>query len=311
MTAAAVLAILVAAGDAEAPEIISMMAAATEAAGTPDAIRMVSSAAPSDDEALRQERAFSARASVQLAFVGADRRHAHLRLHATRTDRWIDREIAFAPGDSDNERGRALGFAIASMLPEGDPTLRLEAGAAVTPAPPARAPGRHAAALAASAGSGVDGPAGGWGGALGFDWFVADSFSLGGRISARAGRIEAVDGRAVTTAAGAGGAWWPVAPTAQRRLGIALRADALMLYHWVSHQRMDGSVEWKGHALPGGELLLEATYRLAGALELLLGGGAEVAFGTIDVTVVAPPASGSARIPALRGVAEAGIRLRF
>jgi hypothetical protein len=310
--AAALLAILVTTGDAEAPEIISMMAAATEAAGSSDAIRLVPSSVPSDDEARRQERLLSALATVQLAFEGADHRRVRLRLHAVRTDRWIDREIVFSPGDSDAERGRTLGFAIASMLPEGDPTLHLEAAAPIAPAPPARPLGRRVAALAACAGAGVGGPAGGWGGALGFDWFVADAFSVGGRVAARGGHIEALDGRTVATTVGGGGAWWPLAPTAERRLGLALRADLLLLHHLVSHQRADGGAEWKGRALPGAGLLVEATYRLAGQLELLLGGGAELAFGTIDVTVLAAsPAGGHAEIPPLRGIAEAGIRLRF
>ena len=156
MTAtAAVLAILVAAGDGQAPEIASMMAAAAEVAGTPDAIQLVSSAAPSDGEALQAERAASARASVQLIFSGSDRRRARLRLHASRTDRWIDREIVFSPGDSVGERGRTLGFAMASMLPEGDPTRRLERSAANAPVAPTRPLGRHAATLAACVGEGL------------------------------------------------------------------------------------------------------------------------------------------------------------
>jgi hypothetical protein len=312
--AAALIAILVGAGDAQAPEITAMLAAAVEAAGSPDAIRLVPSPALSDDEALRSEQALSVRASVQLFFVGTGRLHARLRLHAARTERWIDRELVFTAADSDAERGRALGFAIASMLPEGDPSLRLEPATTPEPEPepPARPLGQRVATLAACAGAGLGGPASGWGGSLRLAWGVAERFSIGGGVAARTGHIDEVAGRAVAATAGVGGAWWPVVPTSERRLGVAVRGELLLLYHLVSHERMGGGTEWKGYALPGAGLLVEGSYRLAGALELLLAGGAELAFGTVDVTVVAPsPAGGSARIPPLRGLAEAGIRLRF
>jgi hypothetical protein len=51
---------------------------------------------------------------------------------------------------------------------------------------------------------------------------------------------------------------------------------------------------------------------VAGPLEAFVAGGVEVAFGTIDVSVVAArPAGGADTIPAARAVAQAGLRLRF
>ena len=90
-----------------------MLTAAAEAAGSDEPVRLVSLPALSDQEALRIEQRSGERATVQVAFRDAEHRRARLRLHAARTDRWIDREIEFQEGDSASERGRALGFAIA------------------------------------------------------------------------------------------------------------------------------------------------------------------------------------------------------
>jgi hypothetical protein len=187
-------------------------------------------------------------------------------------------------------------------LPAGEPA----------PPTPAAPPGRHAADLVALAGAGLGGPASGIGASLHVETFLTESVSVGASLSARLGTLGLLDSDELTTSLGVGAAWWPLPPTATRRLGLALRAQALLLYHAVSHDRPDGSNSWKGHALPGSDLTLLATWRITGAFELVVGAGAEVAFGTIDVTVTpAPQTGGSATIPSLRAVATGGLRVRF
>jgi hypothetical protein len=315
MSPFAVLAILVASGQAQGPAVTAMMTAATEVVGAGDAVRLVETAAPSDAEALRVERSLSARAVVQLAWRDPSHLRARLRLHAARTDRWIDREIVFSVTDTLAERGRTLGFAIASMLPEGDPSLQFAEPPSLAeqaPAPPPAPLGRQVAGLSVLAGAGLGGPASGVGGGVMVESFLRDNLSVGLALSGRLGRIAEIGGSELTTSFAIGAALWPLAPTPTRRLGIALRGDALLLYHAISHVDPGGATQWKGQALPGAELRLEGTWRLGGAVELLLGAGTEVAFGTIDVTVVATaPAGGAATIPALRAIAEGGVRLRF
>jgi hypothetical protein len=319
MTPVAVLAILVTSGEAHGPVSAAMFAAASEVVGASDGVQLIETEALSDAEALRVEHALPVRAVVQLGWRDPERAHAWLSLHAARTDRWIDREIVFATTDTPPERGRTLGFAIASMLPEGDPSLApapIEAVPEPTPraAPTAAAAAtdRYAASLAFLAGAGLGGPASGLGGDAEVERFVSSRVSVGLSIAARLGRITDLDARELTSSGGFGAALWPVIPTATGRLGVALRADALLLYHAVSHADARGATEWKGQALPGAVVKLEGVCRLGGAIDLLLGAGAEVAFGTIDVTVVpAPPSGGSAHIPVLRAVAEGGLRARF
>ncbi|MDB4983100.1 MAG: hypothetical protein JWM82_3852 [Myxococcales bacterium] len=313
MSAVAFLAILVAAGEAHDPAVVALQSAAAEVMGAEESVRLFEVPSPSDAEALRVERSSGSRVVLQLTWRDSSRLIARLRLHAARTDRWVEREIVFSSADGLSERGRTLGYAIASMLPEGDPDLPLTSlSNAGAPPPPAieATPGRHAVGLFLLGGAGLGGPASGVGGLVNVETFVTPSLSVGASLSARLGGIAVLDANELSTAVGVGGAWWPLAPTATNRLGLATRMEALLLYHAVSHDRAGSTTEWKGHALPGADVKLEGTWRLGPGFELLAGVGSEVAFGTIDITVAAQT-TGSATIPALRAVAEAGVRARF
>jgi hypothetical protein len=312
MTPAAVLAILVATGEAHAAPTAAMSAAASEVIGGEGGVRVVEAGALTDAESLRVEREIGVRAIVALAWGDADHLRARLRLHASRTDRWIDREVDFVAADTPAERGRALGFAMASMLPEGDPEIPLATHEAAPAAPPPRAPGANALEASFLAGAGLGGPAGGPGVGLAYERFVAGHVSLLASAASRVGHIEPIEAREVTTSIGLGAALWPLAPSAEQRFGLALRGQALLLYESVEHTDAAGTSSWKGHPLPGASLALAATARLAGPLEAFVAGGVELAFGTVDVSVVAAqPAGGAATIPAARAVAQAGLRLRF
>jgi len=312
MTPAAVLAILVATGEAQAVPTTAMAAAAAEVIGEPRGVRVVEAGALSDDEARRVERALGVRAVVALAWSDVEHRRARLRLHAARTDRWIDRAVDFAAGDTPAERGRALGFAMASMLPEGDPTLPL-ATSAEPPAPPSPAAPLGASALEVSfvAATGLGGPAGGAGARLGFARFVSERAAFGLSLSARRGRIDTLDAPEVTASAGAGGAFWPLPPARARRLAVAVRVEALLVVEAVGRTDASGASAWKGHALPGGELALVGALRLTGPLEAFAAAGLEGTTGTTDVTVLAAQGSGRATIPRARADVDLGLTLRF
>jgi hypothetical protein len=312
MTPATVLAILVAAGEAHAAPTTGMAAAAAEVIGDPAGVRVVEAAALEDAEALRVERELPARAVVALAWADAAHLHARLRLHAARTDRWIDRDLNFSTADTPAERGRALGFAMASMLPEGDPELPLATRNPPAPSPPPAPLGANAFEAAFLAAVGLGGPAGGLGGRLAFERFVTSGASLGLSLSGRSAHIADLDATEVTATAGLSGTLWPIAPARNRRLALAIRGAALLVYQAVAHTNAAGATAWKGAALPGGALSIIGAVRLSGPLELFVAGTAEVAFGTVDVRVLAAaPAGGADRIPAARALGEAGLRIAF
>lgn len=313
MTPATVLAILVATGEARAPATAAMAAAAAEVVGDQGGVRVVEVGTAGDADALRVERELAARVVVALAWSDARHLGAHLRLHAARTNRWVDRDFAFAEVDTPPERGRALGFAMASMLPEGDPSLPLATNEVARGAPPDEPPlGRTALEATFLAGAGVGGPAVGLGARLSVERFIDSRASLGVSLASRLGRIASLGARELTSSVGAGGALWAVAPTRARALGLALRAELLLLREDVEHPDTTGKATWKSHVLLGAGGGLEGTLRLAGPLELVLAAAAEIAFGTVDVTVVAAaPVGGTEHIPVVRVVGDLGLRARF
>jgi hypothetical protein len=143
---------------------------------------------------------------------------------------------------------------------------------------------------------------------------VSERASIGLKAGVRGGDLPQVGAQNLTVVGGAGAAFRLLLPddAGSVPLGLAARVDVMLLYHAVSHQDSTGETQWRGHALPGAAVGLEATWRLARSLDLVLGGALEVAFGTVDVTVVAaPPGGGTVTIPAARAAAEAGVRVRF
>jgi hypothetical protein len=119
MAGAVTLVLLVAAGDATNATTRSMARATREALG-PNLHLVVrpTNGEPTDSEALRFERSDGADAVVELAWADAKQRQATLRVHLARSGHWLQRSIGFQPSDAEAERGRTLGFAVASFLPE-------------------------------------------------------------------------------------------------------------------------------------------------------------------------------------------------
>jgi hypothetical protein len=311
MTPATVLAILVATGEANLPATTSMAAAAAEVVGEPHSVEVVEVGRLSDAEALRVERELGTLAVATLTWPDSDRRRARLRLYAVRANRWIDRELEFVAADTLPERGRTLGFATASMLPEGDPTIAL-AGADAAPMQPPRPLGANAVEASFLAAAGLDGPAGGIGGRLAFERFVRAGASMSLSLAGRGTPLDLLASTEITASVGLGAALWPMVPAAGRRLALAIRGEALLLYEAVEHTDAGGATTQKGHAMPGGAVDVAAVWRVAGPLELVVSAGTELAAGTVDVTVVAAsPTGGSARIPAVRARTAAGVRFRF
>ncbi len=146
MADAATLIVLVAAAEATDPTTHAMARATRDALGpTARVIVRETPGDPGDADAIAAERAENADAVVELSWVASREgrhRQASVRVHL-RGGRWIDRWITFRPTDADAERGRTLGFAIASILPDASSGA---AHAAPGPSPPPVASGTPPAA---------------------------------------------------------------------------------------------------------------------------------------------------------------------
>jgi hypothetical protein len=210
--------ILVAAGGAADPATLAIERAASEALGrTARIVVRESMGTPTDGEALAVGSEEGERAAVEVIWADGAHRLAMLRVHLAGSGRWIDRAIGFGAGDADSERGRTIGFAVASMLPEPEagaearPTT-LPEGVRISRAGPGssassvgenEAPGpapgslRYALELfgLGAAPIGGDMQAGG-GGA--FETFFASRLSIRVSGAVRAGPVEGAQARALT-----------------------------------------------------------------------------------------------------------------
>jgi hypothetical protein len=334
MTPAIVLAILVASNDAQSAETRAMRVAAAEALGSEALVTVREQPSLSDDAALTAEDQLRAASVVQVMWLDAARTSARVRLHVAETRVWIDRTVTFSPADTPPERGRTLGFAVTSMLPEEVLAARSrivlprdEAAAPARPAPPPPAaatgpapsppPLRYAFRLAADGSTGIDGTAAGTGGALDAEFFFGPAPSLRVGFAARTGDVPGLAGSDTTMAVRAGFALWPLAPSAGAPVSVGVQVDALALHHDLSHRSNKGEVTRLARWLPGMDVLVELGLRVERTVYLVAAVGGEIAFGATDVRVNTQlngeivDSQIVATIPPLRGVAELGLRFLF
>jgi len=379
VSAPVTLIVLVAAGTGSSPTTRTMAATTRDALG-PSARVVVreTNGEPSDAEALAVEQSDRADAIVELSWGDPQRRQAKLRTHVARSGRWIDRSIGFRPSDADAERGRTIGFAVASILPEA-PTEGSEPSVSSTPAPPpvavspasrpalGAAPGTPATAIATPAAiaetpasvtrdgpstasasavvaaaqtsenanttvvsedahavramdgliaidvlsmgaTGIGGDAGGFGAGAAVHWFVRRQFSMrvGGGI--RGGTVGAADASTLTAFASVGAVFHAWEATPDRPFGGSVRLDYLLLDQAMTHFVSGGSNQSEARWLSGLDVLVDGSWRFASDVDAILGVGLEDVFAPTYVNL---QGARVATLPALRVVAEAGLRLRF
>ncbi len=314
-TAALTLLVLIASGDANGPVVTSLARAMREALG-PEAevtIREVPHV-PSDDDAIALGHELHANAVIELIWKDTEHRRATLHFHAEpASSRWTDREVGFDAKDADAERGRMIGFALASMLPERQeslpppPLLVPPPIPNDEPEPPAPAPKGEVlhwfGAVDVAASGSLGGDASGIGGALALRWDFAPKLSLRVAGGLRSGSVTAADADSLIFDAGAGLVWRAVRATSTSGFGVAVRADALAIQYRLSRDTSHATL-W----LPGADLALEGSFLFAERMALFAAIGGEVAFGATDVFLHSEQVT---TISPLRGIAEAGIRVHF
>jgi hypothetical protein len=321
MAAAGILVVmLVAAGEGSQPTTLAMAAAARAALGSGAHVMVQESDSSSDDEATLLADMLRADAIVEVSWYPPKHERAALHLHVTAKGEWRDRELKFAAGDVESERGRTLGFAIAAMLPdplevptataptEPKPSVPTDKPPTERPIaePPTSPPEDRFAVEAALLGvTGVGGPAGGIGGELGararLGTWIEGRLALGGRV----GEIASVGATTSTFALGTG-----LALHAEVADGFSLgvRADVFLSRISVTRVAFETGDEHRSRLLPGADLLAEASLRLTGAVGVFAAAGGECTFGTTDLVVAGSTLS---TVPYLRLLAEVGFLTRF
>jgi len=278
------------------------------------------------DEALAASAAADHTTLVSVVSWSDHQRRATIHFVTPPDGRWYDREIRFDAADAAAERGRTIGFALASMVPDEAKASRERP--AVEPPPPPMAPppavlspalpsealaplprahrmGIDASALAAT---GLGGYGGGVGGVVGFRMPFGGGFAGRAAVGARAGAIGPAQATTRVISGGLGVAWQPWLD-ARRRWGVGARVSALVLHEEVSHFSGDEpSAIDQARFVPALDAALEGTFRFAESAAVVSAFGTEAALGTTRVVVKGREV---ASLPPARLFAEVGLRLLF
>jgi hypothetical protein len=311
-----------------------MLGAARRALGPEAVVLADTSSSESDAEALAIGERVHARAIARVAWADSTFLVARLRVHVSPSNEWESDEIAFVPQDASNEKGRTIGYALASMV------QRLERGvtdrSSIAPAGLGRADGAAGspppAASTAPPAQGADtsrvstkteptrsdvgtaldvflcssgalgGGATSLGGSGGLRWWPSARIGLRSAIGGRFGTIPAADATTSTLFASAGpSVRAPVSSTME----LGARADFVLLHHSVTRSQPETTHKrWLGAV----DLMVEGSWSFVPSAGLIAAAGAELGFGPTAVNVGGEP---TATIPSVRAVAELGLRFRF
>jgi hypothetical protein len=287
---------------------------------------------PSDDAAVTNS--YETDGVVELSFSPQGQR-ASLHCYLAREKRWLDREISFGdrPGSARSEiteRGRLLGFAVATMYASdaNDATHEQEPPSA----PPVKAPtpevapsiatrramlpesaavperrARRVAEFAAVMSTGLEGTASGLGASAGFRLGLTGPVWARLFIAGRSGNVPAAQASTRTALMGGGVAFAFLPDSAAFELGT--RLDVFASYFDVSHLSEDDIApdrrsRWQG----GGDLVAEGGWRITRNAGAFLGAGIEAPLGKTDIYTHHQRV---AVVPPFRATAELGFRTRF
>lgn len=296
MQAAALVVIWTLASELSSPATSAMAGAASEALGPDMELRV--EAAP-DPEGLRLADVGNASAVVRLTWDEAEHRRARVVCFSRRSQRWVDREVVFETSDPERERGRTLGFLLASMVlhaaSDGAATSADEpASEGIAPATPDRAASESAASqeaaessassLAATAELTSAGAASGYGFWFGVERAVVErELWVGGGAHARFGSLVEAQASARLLGLGVHLTWLPV-----RSNSLVLGARLGCSLAQLSAKRWAGSgsgEESRDRVLPSGEVLGVFGFRLAPRSTFSAQLGAEFLSGVTVISV--------------------------
>src|SRR6188508_3324340 len=115
----ALLIVFVLAPEASQPETRAFATAALEILGTGAQVRVVTVPADlADQKVVERATGAGADGTIELSWTD-DRSHALVHCYVSGEKRWVDRSISFGQDEDDRERGRMLGYAVASMFLSG------------------------------------------------------------------------------------------------------------------------------------------------------------------------------------------------
>jgi hypothetical protein len=317
MSPVVVLAIVIATQNVDDQATDSMRATAVEALGSEDAVVLREVDETGDAETLRIEKLVNAQTAAQILWLDDSHTRARVRVHVAEGNRWTERTIEFAVVDTPTERGRALGFAVTSMLPEE--TLAANPYRAKKPA--ATEEQRTAIRLVALGHTAVSkGQARGFGGSISGEFFVtpvvAARLGLGAwqgslSLSFPSMPLDVINAQDLVSFAALGVSFWPRRPSPDHRFAFGIRIDALLLNHSVTPDQ--GSSQSK--LMSGVDAMADFAFSVSSALDIVTSLGIEGAIGDTDLNLRMDPNDPTGQqvstIARIRTAGEVGIRISF
>jgi len=298
-----IVVIALAANELSSPHTASMLKSAREILGPTTAVRV-----EVVDENARGQGSPKAPPNSDYAWLAWDRydsRVAHLRCYMSQSNRWVQRDVSFEPQDPESERGRTLGFLIASTFVEGrEPQLVPSVPAPTRPSVTVKKKRFLITAAAAVAGPGDVTSLGAW---ASTQRYVSHRFALGLAGEARFGTVTAAQSGSRFLSFGAVTTFraWPSSGSAWIGIQSLLGTEFVAFTH---RSEDDPSAVVQSAWLPKLDLLLHGSLELEGASVLFADIGANYRFGETAVYV---HGLRQAHIPAFVGVGHIGIGARF
>jgi uncharacterized Zn-binding protein involved in type VI secretion len=242
---------------------------------------------------------------VELSWESESGARLHCYVPASR--RWVDRTVTFGNDDPPVERGRTLGFLVASIFVEA-PRRERSAPAAV-PLPPPAPPKRPATRAGAAAAMTVVGPGDGtsFGGRVVLDYRVLPSLRVGVAGEARFGTLTSA--QATSRLLGVGGqvTWEAWQPEPHSYFGAGLAAYAAELR--ITHLSPDGpTAVSKSHWFPAFQPVLGGGLGIGAASAAYAEVGAEIVAGRTTIEV---EGQRRARTGYVTPTARIGLRTEF
>jgi hypothetical protein len=279
-------------------------------------------AAPSDEAATELGTEVHADAVVEVEWSLPDHLHSIIRMQRAGAARWFDREVGFRSIDEPTERGRTVGFAIASMMPEymapAEPPLPKTKAPITSPSPPKpdtvamppeQAAVRHSTSISFSAiaALGVHDAGSGLGGAFDFSHEFVPTLALRVGVGARLDLAPTaeINDRLFEGRLGFG---WHAWTSGNGRGALGARVDALLAIALFTNASSGSGAVSKEKTLPGADALFEGSYFFTRDLAVIAGAGGEILFGTTDVFVAGVR---RATLSPAHPVAELGLSIGF
>jgi len=287
---------------------------------------------PPDEEAVA--KASDVDGVVELSF-SAEGQTARLHCYLAREQRWLDREISFGDRAGSvqselSERGRLLGFAVATMFTSdfndapdeaepaapaivktpmraAEPPVDVSRYARPQPAPPPQPRARRVAEFAGVVSTGLGGTASGLGASAGFRLGLTGPVWARLFIAGRSGNVPEAQASTRSAFMGGGVACAFLPDSASFELGA--RLDFFASYFEMSHLSEDDiAPDSRSRWLLGADLVAEGGWHLTRDAGAFLGAGIEA---TLGKTEIYTHHQRVAVVPPFRATAELGFRTRF